>query len=741
MKDPEVAQVFRPLIKKGFCLRCKIQIHLDPEKFQHALHQANIIDGKECETFRLSMSSVPQMLDTFQEWREPKLSSVKSCIVNAIQEKAPALAHVIQHSDFHIFWNCDCKVDRGVQSMTSAADRKVIDCCSGSWSLSGAEAGPEDKLSLITRASAEIARLLTFGRWDDFKTYVQLLKQRYPGDNDVKATVIGHEILSSYCCGNPRERLLMSGEFKSCVRKAKCENFITLYFRAIETGIYRATGHMKQADYIITAALQKGQLFGANKAMAFLYERQGLNSLPQDRYMREYMSPYKSKDLEAAASSMMLAYKIYNQIAENVKDRQDSQLYELVFWPLIEFVCTRLGTCTTGAFFNPAGVIPNDWDEIEEAVAELRKNFRWFSPRRKAYFYLMYSDYYRRRAERAENIRDVNSVDMWFESCQRAEKAKDTAINNNLKSEFCDYAQRRIDYLKVKVQNGHGCKFNQNVLTNVPEASLSTSHSTRNCSDWALQGCLSKSNDSYTHENILEEENAHSAAHTHYWVFQDFVPSRPVHEWPALAIQPGFPHDSDGSSISLDLRSCGGSGSASPGGMASLDIPLDLKGRHDLVWISSDEVGQQVSPCGPQATLYQKMDQNQAHHAHGDTSVHVKQGSIPHEESAVSSNLYQSLIRHPEASAEDTQESKCGTWSCPGCRLLDGKIKGLIESIHGLVTLTTSIHDKLDRAEEERQQYERAIEKLTKENEALVGETKNLRTEIDNLAKQISGLK
>ncbi len=477
MTDPDLKHLLRQLLKRDFCLRCKIERYLDPTEFRLALYQGDVIREKAYENFRLRVASVLEILDGFRDWPETHLNKVKACIVDAMRDRAPKLAQDIANvTDLHTFWACQCQIGKPLH-IGNAADRKIIDCCSGSRGMSRAESGPEEKLLLITKEAAELVRLLTFGLWGDFRSYVQLLKRHHGGDNDIMAIAIGHEILSSYCCGNPDEGSRQFGEFKSCVGKAKCENFITLYFGAIEAGIYRATGHVDQADDVVTAALQRGQVFGANKAMAFLYERQGLNRLHKKDARGNIYYP-TNEALEASASSMKLAYENYHKTAIKVNDREGSLLYELEFWPLIEFVCIRLGTCITGAFYNPCGVHPKDWNEIEEAVTELRSNFPKLSPRRKAYFYLMYSDYYRRRAERARYVHDVNPVDMYFESLQQAVKAKDTAAKDNLKSAFLDYAQRRIDYMNtLHIWNGSSCNnCRHNALT-----------STRSIADTRLQ--------------------------------------------------------------------------------------------------------------------------------------------------------------------------------------------------------------------------------------------------------------
>ncbi len=454
LKDPEVQKLLRPLIGSHVCLRCSLNQYLDPSEFLNALLKTGTISKNLFKTLHRNISSVNHILECFREGTEAHLNNVKRCLVRVTRHRAPKLAHQIEEvADFHTLWQCQCTGCNQPLNLTGPADRKVLDCYSGSRSLCRAEAGPRNKLLKITIESTNMVEFLTYGKWDGFDAHVQSLKKSYSADSDVMAMVICHEILSLYCSGNPLQGLRKFPEFQKYVKNAKCANSIVLSFSAIEAGIYRATGHVQQADDVVRTALQRGQAFGANKAMAFLYERQGLNNLHRVDLRGNICYP-TNQDLEASACSMKLAYENYHKTAEKVNDREGSLLYELEFWPLIEFVCIRLGTCITGHFYNPAGVHPKDWDEIEEAVTELRNNFPKLSPRRKAYFYLMYSDYYRRRAERAGYDHDVNPVDMWYEAGQLAEKAKATAINDNLKSAFRDYAQRRIDCLKSVIRGG-----------------------------------------------------------------------------------------------------------------------------------------------------------------------------------------------------------------------------------------------------------------------------------------------
>ncbi len=85
-----------------------------------------------------------------------------------------------------------------------------------------------------------------------------------------------------------------------------------------------------------------------------------------------------------------------------------------------------------------------------------------------------------------------------------------------------------------------------------------------------------------------------------------------------------------------------------------------------------------------------------------------------------------------------SNDTESGIWTCPECRLINGRVKDLADSLSNLTSLTEAIHRKIDTADQSRKEE---LEKLTTANESLTKENRTLQKSVADLTLQISELR
>ncbi len=485
-KDKEVHNRLQRSAETPICYRCLLLRYADPDYIGRELLRCGIVsqlflqqlEADVGKTQELHMEALLRYLQKHRTTAQNNSLVFEAFASYFRHRRSHELTNwVCRLQGLDDLWVCKCQSRVQESDRDALRERALMLRTANSQSPANAASGNVEDINLFSCISSDFVSTMTFGRWESFDQQVYDLQAAYGGNKDIDMFILSHKALMRYCQGKPEDALKYFKELDSCSQDSEMSCFLRMHSAATRAGVLRAVKQNRLALDTVRGALAEGCTRLADGVVAYLLERVAICLLHQRDEIGDMVMPL-TDTLAIASKFLYEAFKKYERASEDsallmrdpernqtyVNDHSSWMLYEIRFFPFIEYFATKLGVCTGGYFVHPDPVLEDNWQEIEHGLRFLSHVKVLLSPSRECRFLCLKSDYHLRKSEVLLCLSDREYH--LSEALGYCQKAREVRKIKNLKASLDVVIHRRekrisnriiaygyIDYRKIETDN------------------------------------------------------------------------------------------------------------------------------------------------------------------------------------------------------------------------------------------------------------------------------------------------